>query len=114
MMQKKIRCAPKTRVSELTAFYDTGWVNEQKARTEAEIFGSDEPPKRDMTRLVREAYNTCLTETQRRYFVAYFIRGMKMYEIAKQYHVSESTVSRTITRAKRRMERILHFAVRQG
>lgn len=112
MSQRKFGCAPKKRVSENTAYFDAGWIAAQTEKTESEIFGMEETAQ-NRSALVREAYQTCLTETQQLYFTLYYMKGMKLREIAVQCGVSESTVSRTVTRAKRRIRHVLQFAIRR-
>lgn len=51
-----------------------------------------------------------LTETQRLYYIAYYLDGISMPEIADMYGVNKSTVSRTLTRATKRMARVLAYS----
>jgi RNA polymerase sigma factor (sigma-70 family) len=51
-----------------------------------------------------------LTETQRLYYIAYYLNGISMPEIADMYGVNKSTVSRTLTRATLRMARVLRYS----
>ncbi len=44
-----------------------------------------------------------LTETQKKYIVKYYYEGMTLAEIASEYSVEVSTVSRTIARARKRL-----------
>lgn len=54
-----------------------------------------------------------LTETQRRYLLAYYGEQMTMPEIAEAYGVKKSAVSRTIARGKQRLARALRYANRR-
>ncbi len=44
-----------------------------------------------------------LTETQKKYIVRYYYEGKTLAEIANEYSVEISTVSRTIKRARKRL-----------
>ncbi len=44
-----------------------------------------------------------LTETQKKYIVKYYYEGKTLAEIASEYSVEISTVSRTIKRARKRL-----------
>ena len=50
-----------------------------------------------------------ITEKQRRYLLLYYAEGMKMSEIGEQMGVDKSTVSRTIKRGERRLQRCLRY-----
>lgn len=50
-----------------------------------------------------------LTKTQKSYIILYYKHGMTISEIARKYGVNRSTVSRTITRAKEKIFRILKY-----
>ena len=60
--------------------------------------------KSAMARAIREE----LTEKQRAYMMAYY-GGMTMNQIAKEYGVNKSTVSRTIANARDRLRRVLRY-----
>lgn len=51
-----------------------------------------------------------LTYAQRLYLIAYIQDGLTMQEIGEKYSVNKSTVSRTISRAKRRLFRVLRYS----
>lgn len=53
--------------------------------------------------------NNDLTKTQKSYIILYYKHGMKICEIAEQYGVNRSTVSRTISRAKNKIFNILKY-----
>lgn len=50
-----------------------------------------------------------LTEKQRNYFVKYYFEGFTMGEIGELYDVDKATVSRTIKRGRKRLERVLKY-----
>lgn len=52
-----------------------------------------------------------LTPRQREMLALYFDEGLKMVQIAERLKVDESTVSRTIARAKRRLHRCLQYVL---
>lgn len=51
-----------------------------------------------------------LTETQKLYYVAYYLSGISIPEIAEIYGVNKSTVSRTLSRATKRLARVLRYS----
>ena len=51
-----------------------------------------------------------LTETQRLYYTAYYLSGFSIPKIAGMYGVNKSTVSRTLTRASKRLARVLRYS----
>ena len=51
-----------------------------------------------------------LTDKQRKYLVAYYFEGKKQREIAHEFGVNKSVVSRTISRAKKRLENCLRYS----
>ena len=51
----------------------------------------------------------CVTETQRKYILHYFVDRMAVKEIARLYQLDESTVSRTINRGLDNAYRYLRF-----
>ena len=69
----------------------------------------DEQPElaRILRRAMRQAWNTGLTQTQRRYLLLYYQDAMTMREIAAQCGVTVPTVSRTLARARRRLRQVL-------
>ena len=58
----------------------------------------------------RVALRDELTEQQRTYVVAYYYERLTMEEIADRFSVNKSTVCRTISRAMKRLERVLRYA----
>lgn len=61
-------------------------------------------------RCVAIAIERELTEKQRQYFIMYFIERKTMDCIANEFGVNKSTVSRTISAAKRRLHRVLAYS----
>lgn len=55
------------------------------------------------------ALKNYITETQRKYILAYFGEGLSMKEIGKRYNVNRATVSRTINRGLDRLYDVLRF-----
>lgn len=67
----------------------------------------------DLVRLkkaLRVALADCVTPTQRRYIVAYFIHRKSLEEISKMYNVNISTVSRGIHGGMNKIYDRLRFA----
>lgn len=61
--------------------------------------GSNRADIRRMKKFINEAVKIELTEKQRRYLTEYYVDGKKMREIAEDYGVCESNISKTIKRA---------------
>ncbi len=59
--------------------------------------------------ILADAITTVLSNKQREYALLYFFMGMKMSDIAKSQGVSTSAVSRTISRAKKKLEQVLKY-----
>lgn len=71
---------------------------------------NDDPFHRHLVNAFRIALRDELTKQQRTYITAYYYEGLTMEEIAEKFSVNKSTVSRTIKRAKNRLERVLRYA----
>ena len=63
---------------------------------------------RNMRLAIREE----LSETQRRYLIAYYVDGRKMQEIADEYSRDRATISRTLKRARARLKKVLRYSSR--
>lgn len=50
-----------------------------------------------------------LSETQKKYMVAYYVDGLTMQKVADTYCVDRTTVSKTLNRARRRLNHILRY-----
>ena len=55
--------------------------------------------------LIRDVFESGLTKKQKCYIMLYYRDGLTMQEIADRYSVNRSTVSRTISAARRRFEK---------
>ena len=51
-----------------------------------------------------------LTEKQRMYFDMYYLHGLTIVQIAQQQGVNKSTVSRSLIRAKRKLQKVLRYS----
>lgn len=71
----------------------------------------DVPDKnRDYTlKAIRMGLQNELTDIQRAYLLEY-LNGMTMPEIAMNHGVHKSTVSRTITRGKKKIEKVIRYS----
>lgn len=61
--------------------------------------------KRNLVRALRED----VTEKQRQALFLYYAEGLNMREIGEQLGVDKSTISRTIKRGERRLQRCLRY-----
>ena len=61
--------------------------------------------KRNLVRALRED----VTEKQRQALLLYYAEGLNMREIGEQLGVDKSTISRTIKRGERRLQRCLRY-----
>ena len=78
--------------------------------TEESLFTGKEPEeRRRILRLVRKAWDTELTDCQRRYLLCYYQDTMTMREIAEAFGVCIPTVSRTLKRARGRLRHVLQY-----
>lgn len=77
--------------------------------------GSDNRPERErMKRVLKRAIRHELTDRQRDCLVKFYLEGMKMKEIAKELDLSNSTVSRHINAATRKLRRIASYYERKN
>lgn len=60
-------------------------------------------------RLIQPAMESELNEKQRDIMMKYYFNGMTMQEISDVYGINRSTVSRYLTRARRKLERVLRY-----
>lgn len=56
------------------------------------------------------AFGRELSEKQQQYYAAYYLNGLSMAEIASIYGVNKATVSRTITRANKKLQTVLRYS----
>lgn len=66
---------------------------------------------RPLLRALRRAWNTELTDCQRRYLHDYYHDVMTMQQIADRRGVNIATVSRTLRRARNRLRRVLQYYI---
>ncbi len=72
--------------------------------------GSDNRPERErMKRILSRAIKHELTDRQRDCLVKYYLEGMQMKEIAQSMQLSNSTVSRHISAATRKLRKIASY-----
>ena len=77
--------------------------------------GSDNRSERErMKRLLKRAIRHELTDRQRICVTMYYLEGMKMKEIARSLDLCESTVSRHISAAARKLRRIASYYEREN
>jgi RNA polymerase sigma factor (sigma-70 family) len=62
-----------------------------------------------MKRMISFAVNNELTERQRQCIILFYLRGMKMKEIAKKLCLSPSTVSRHISVARQKLRKLRNY-----
>ena len=73
---------------------------------------SGEDNQQILTRLKKNllfALKNEISNKQRTYLLAYYMRGMNVHEIAKKYCVNPSTVSRSINRARKNLLHVLRY-----
>ena len=72
----------------------------------------DNSPQRErLLRNLRRARELELTPRQRQFLALHFEQGKSMAQIARELGLNPSTVSRTLTRAKRRLYRCLRYGL---
>ncbi len=79
--------------------------SEQKVKTGEYASSSN----RKVIKFLHEIINDDLTKTQKQYIIKYYMNNMKIHEIALEYGVNKSTVSRTIKRARNRIYERLKY-----
>ena len=78
--------------------------------TDEALFAECKQEKRQLLlRLVRQAWDTELTDCQRQYLLCYYQKAMTMRAIAAAFGVTVPTVSRTMKRARTRLRRVLDY-----
>lgn len=60
--------------------------------------------------MVKAAIQYELTDTQRKYFTAYYLEEKSENIICKMYGVNKSTVSRSLKRGRSKLERVLKYS----
>ena len=72
--------------------------------------GSDNRPERErMKRILSRAIRYELTERQRECIRMYYLEGIKMKDIARSLGLSNSTVSRHISSATRKLRKVASY-----
>lgn len=71
--------------------------------------GGDEDVTQKISNTIYAAVRLELSEIQRKYFVKYYFEGLTMAEIAEEFGTNKSTVSRTLARARKKLERVLKY-----
>ncbi len=91
--------------------FDKEYVKDCAESTQAALGMADHTDNRARRRalilILHRAMRTELTPTQREYCLAYYEDRLTMKQIAERFDVDESTVSRTLRRARRRLYRLL-------
>ena len=74
------------------------------------LYGADNSSSRSkLIKNLRCAMDSELTPRQRQMLTLYFLQGVKMHEIAEELGVNKSTVSRTVSRGKSRLQKCLKY-----
>ena len=74
------------------------------------LYGGDNgDSRRRLIKNLRRAMESELTSRQRQIMQLYFLEGEKMHEIAEELGLNKSTVSRTISRGKLRLQKCLKY-----
>ena len=84
----------------------------QHAAFELWLIAEGEDNRADLDRLKKvlpAVLAECLTETQQKYILSYFVDRLTLKQIGERYGVDHSTVSRTIHRGLNRAYRYLCF-----
>lgn len=87
--------------------FDPELIRRLSARSESAFFGAEEYLPAE--RAARRCWKNELTDCQRQYLLHYYRDCMTMRAIAARYGVNVSTVSRTLSRARRRLRRVLQY-----
>ncbi|MBP0968128.1 MAG: sigma-70 family RNA polymerase sigma factor [Oscillospiraceae bacterium] len=95
--------------------FDPEIVRRLARSTDERIFAEKKPEERLMIlHLVREVWDTELTDCQRRYLLCYYQKAMTMRVIAAAFGVTVPTVSRTMKRARIRLRRVLNYYIKSA
>lgn len=77
------------------------WINAEGEDNRADI--------KRLKRMLPIVLSECVTETQKKYIIHYFVDKLNTQEIAEMYGLNKSTVSRTIRRGLKRAYSYLRF-----
>ena len=80
-------------------------------RWRAENAGSNEEQRRRLLALLSQATRTELTERQRQIVHLHFYEEKSVTQIARELNLHPSTVSRSLQRSARRLQRVLRYTV---
>ena len=114
------RCSPemqssprkrRVRVSETVLEFDPALVRGLAEQTDSDLFGQQADGGRTVLRAVRSAWDNELTDCQQRYLSLYYRDRLTMKEIAQLHGVNTATVSRTLRRARNRLQRVLQYYI---
>lgn len=89
-----------------------GFVSFDGAEAEIWRFSLGTASEKIGNRQLMRVIDGCLTPKQRAYVYAYYFEGRNMYKIAEERGVAVSTVSRTLSRARKRIFEALKYCVR--
>lgn len=87
------------------------WLMELETWMRSQQDGDNSERLRRLQRNLNQARLQELTPRQRQFLALYYDEGMGMAQIAAATGVNCSTVSRTIARAKRRLQRSLRYSL---
>ena len=100
-----------SRRSEVVLEFDSSLIRRLSQQTEEVLFGQQPDGGRALRRAVRAAWNTELTDCQKRYLLLYYSDLRTMKQIAQMHGVTVPTVSRTLRRARDRLRRVLQYYI---
>ncbi|MCQ2434444.1 MAG: sigma-70 family RNA polymerase sigma factor [Oscillospiraceae bacterium] len=98
------------RVSEASLAFDPVWIAKLCEEQDGDI--EPTPEMKRLKNAIGYAWNNELSACQRKYFLLYYRDGLNMREVGTRCNVSESTVSRTLTRARRTLRHYLMYYYR--
>lgn len=110
MSQRRHQYGKQRRVSEASLAFDPRWIAKlcEEFRPEPE----DTPETVRLRRAIGFAWKNELSARQREYFLLYYRDELTMREVGERCGVTESTVSRTLTRARRTLRHYLLYYYR--
>ena len=73
------------------------------------VLETDPPEVRFQKELLKQIIANELTEAQQGTFLAYYVRGLSMADIAKERGTHRSTVQRTLVRAEKKIYRFTKY-----
>lgn len=112
MSKRRHQYAKSRRVSDIALAFDPTWIVRLSEESERMYFGETSSEATPLAKAIRYAWRTELSEVQRRYFLLYYGDHLTQREVAERYGVTESTVCRTLARARRTLRHYLQFYYR--